>query len=648
MSSQITIRNTKSIGHLFAKGIATVFFLFFLYARNGYAIVDVNPGKEKVPLGASFNVLEDTTNALTLERILIENDTLPWQQGSDNLPSFGVGESSYWFRTSIRNSLYEPLQRYLELANPNLNRVEVHYRIKGEAQFKTVLLGTDFPYETRLIDQPNFVIPIDFPAGATLDLYIKLQTTSVSMQLNASLWDPVTFGEQNQKDALLQGMYYGVVIIMMLYNFFIFLVTRERSYLFYCGFGIFVGLHVASINGYAFAYLWPHATEWQRISTIVCGNIATVFACLFVRHFLQMNRYYKQYDTTIKYLAVFAFVETLTIPIFSFKLESFVLGVTTAPIYIIFVLAGIKAWQKGDRVAIYFTLPWLIVCLVAITFVLSAFSIISPSFFGNYGVAISTSIELVFLSLALAERINQLREKAILASEQLKLQEYEAKNTQEKLLSVERKAKEELELKVIERTKELSRALNQLSDTHARLQLMSTQDSLTGLKNRRYFDSVLKEEWKRSYRNRSHLGLLVLDVDYFKNINDSHGHQVGDEVLVAIARIFTQQLHHASDTVARFGGEEFIVLLPQCNLLAAVALAERLRLAVHQLEFNAVSGSFRPTISIGVACIQPKQADGYSKFIAAADAALYEAKKSGRNRVCIYGELPPYGETTNA
>ncbi|HET8708264.1 MAG TPA: diguanylate cyclase, partial [Pseudomonadales bacterium] len=436
----------------------------------------------------------------------------------------------------------------------------------------------------------------------------------------------------------------GIAAVMMLYNLFIFIVSRDKSYLYYCGFGLMAGMMVASFNGYAFAYLWPNASMWQHYCTVVLGSLATVFACLFVREFLQMHRHQRILDGVIKYLAILSLLETLVIPLFSVKFIFFLLGVTTIPIYLLFMYAGLKEWQRGDQAAIYFTLPWIIVGIAAIALILTSYNVFSSALFNRYGIAAATSIELVFLSLALAKRINQVRENAISTNRELREQQFKARLTQEKLLQLERKAKEELEQKVMERTRELNRALNQLSDTHARLQLMSTQDSLTGLKNRRYFDSALQNEWARAVRNKSILSLLVLDVDYFKNINDNHGHQIGDEVLIEIASIFSQELQHAADVVARFGGEEFIILLPQCNLHAAVALAERLRLAVQQLEIVTEKGLCKPTISIGVTSIQPTLQDSHTQFVAQADAALYEAKKSGRNRVCIASTLPPLAE----
>ena len=157
---------------------------------------------------------------------------------------------------------------------------------------------------------------------------------------------------------------------------------------------------------------------------------------------------------------------------------------------------------------------------------------------------------------------------------------------------------------------------------------MATTDALTGLNNRRMFDHSLQLELAIVERRETPLSLLVLDVDHFKRINDTHGHEVGDTVLVAIAQVLGG-CARVIDIVARVGGEEFAVILP--NTEGALEVAERMRTAVAQATWLAQ----RATISIGVATLQP--AEDASSLYARADAALYAAKAAGRNRV----ELAP-------
>jgi diguanylate cyclase (GGDEF)-like protein len=160
---------------------------------------------------------------------------------------------------------------------------------------------------------------------------------------------------------------------------------------------------------------------------------------------------------------------------------------------------------------------------------------------------------------------------------------------------------------------------------HAALEQLAARDALTGLVNRRVFEETLVREIARSTRTREPLSLVVVDVDHFKRVNDTHGHHVGDEVLRHVGKALGGSVR-ASDLVARFGGEEFVALLPNCGPADACKVAESLRTAV------AADGPPVPvTASAGVASYPTQATDGASLF-QAADAALYEAKREGRDR----------------
>lgn len=159
-------------------------------------------------------------------------------------------------------------------------------------------------------------------------------------------------------------------------------------------------------------------------------------------------------------------------------------------------------------------------------------------------------------------------------------------------------------------------------------------DSLTDLPNRRQFDHSLKAEWRRSRRNGKPLGLIMLDIDYFKQYNDLYGHQKGDECLRAVALVLMEALARPHDLVARYGGEEFVCLLPECELEGAIAKAESLCRAVQEkamLHAGSLVGAV-VTVSAGVACLTPNAQIEPSSLIKKADENLYKAKAQGRNR----------------
>ena len=166
------------------------------------------------------------------------------------------------------------------------------------------------------------------------------------------------------------------------------------------------------------------------------------------------------------------------------------------------------------------------------------------------------------------------------------------------------------------------------------LELLATHDGLTGLANRRRFDQAAATEWSRYKRDGRPLGLLIVDVDNFKHFNDTHGHLGGDDCLKHVADVLRTTVHRGGDLVARYGGEEFAILLPNQTPAGALALAETARLAVDNLSVPNLSGagSDHVTISIGVAVTTGAPEEDLTSLIAAADAALYNAKNSGRNR----------------
>ncbi|MGI4831698.1 MAG: GGDEF domain-containing protein, partial [Janthinobacterium lividum] len=181
----------------------------------------------------------------------------------------------------------------------------------------------------------------------------------------------------------------------------------------------------------------------------------------------------------------------------------------------------------------------------------------------------------------------------------------------------------------------LLRSEGQLREANALLSELSIRDSLTGLYNRRRFDEVFDTEWRRSLRTMRPLALLMIDVDCFKALNDSYGHQRGDECLRLIARVLEEQPRRGHDIVARFGGEEFAVLLPGSDVPGALRIAHNIRRSVEELrlEHRESKTSEWVTVSVGVCSRVPHVGEGPGDVLYEADMALYLAKQLGRNRV---------------
>lgn len=189
-----------------------------------------------------------------------------------------------------------------------------------------------------------------------------------------------------------------------------------------------------------------------------------------------------------------------------------------------------------------------------------------------------------------------------------------------------------------ERVQELLRVFATMASQaiyNSRLLHMATTDSLTGLYNHKHFLQRVTEECARARRHRTVLSLLMIDIDHFKTFNDTHGHVIGDKVLLLVARSLRENVR-VHDVAARYGGEEFAVLLPQTPVEGAASLAEKLRNTIEQLPLRFGEKKLVITISIGVAEFDSMIMDKPAAFIQAADEALYQAKHAGRNSVRVF------------
>ncbi len=175
----------------------------------------------------------------------------------------------------------------------------------------------------------------------------------------------------------------------------------------------------------------------------------------------------------------------------------------------------------------------------------------------------------------------------------------------------------------------------QLDSANRELKRLSTADGLTGLANRRHFDTTLNREWRRSIRQASPIALVLCDVDCFKAFNDTYGHQAGDDCLRRLAEVMGQALVRGGDLAARYGGEEFAVILPDTDIDGALIIAERIRLGMLAVaQEHRASAYGVVTISIGIVAEIAMIGSSAEQLIGAADRALYAAKAAGRNRIC--------------
>lgn len=181
---------------------------------------------------------------------------------------------------------------------------------------------------------------------------------------------------------------------------------------------------------------------------------------------------------------------------------------------------------------------------------------------------------------------------------------------------------------------EVTKRTQELQQLNSKLEKLSNTDGLTAIANRRFFDEIIIQEVSRAKRKKVPLGLIIMDIDYFKKYNDLYGHQAGDNCLIVFANTIKENLKRKSDFIARYGGEEFVVIVPDSNKENILEFANILREKISNLNIQHELSEFgKITASFGVASIIPNEDTSEIELISLADKALYKAKENGRNKV---------------
>lgn len=585
---------------------------------------------------------EDKYGELSLAEIMGKDlaGDLIWSKHNKDELSFGYTQSAYWFRFLVENSSSKDIDRLLELSYPVLDDVRITIIDFNSQQIvKEIALGDKLKFDERLIIHRDFLIPFTALSNKQEVWYMRIQTSS-AMQAPLSLWDERDFFIRDQSRMMGLGLYYGVMFIMVLYNLFVFMSVREVNYLYYVFYVASMAGFLASLQGLSFQYVWPTATSWNDNAIVILLGFVVLFSCAFTRNFLFLaqdrNRINHAFSIVISLTILIIFLSN----IFPYQLMIKLL-ISVAVIAIsLMIYSGVMRWSQGYTSARYYTIAWSSMLLGGAVLALNKFNIIPRNFFTENAVQFGSALEVILLSFALADRLNQEKKEkfeaqvSALESERIAntaqaealVHERESREAQDRALKIQRKANETLEIKVKERTTELERANKKLSH-------LSTTDGLTGLRNRRYFDEIISREFQRAIREQETLSILMLDIDFFKKINDVYGHQAGDEVLVGVARVLEKTLNRKTDLVARYGGEEFSIILPSTDLAGAYKVAESLRVEIENKIHNFDQIEISVTVSIGFMGDRPTIKDNHDQWMKHADDALYEAKEKGRNRV---------------
>ena len=570
--------------------------------------------------GQQWSVLEDPSGQLTLTEVAQAGH--PWRQQTSPDPNFGYSRSAFWLRVELVNEHVPQRDWVLGMRYPLLDYLDV-YVVPPRGAVSHHATGDRRAFDSRPIDDRNFFFAFQLPPGERVTLYLRVQGQG-SLQAPLVLTTPAAWQQTIGHEHVLQGMYAGALLAMLVYNLLLYVSLRTRSYLYYVTYLALFGLTQLVFNGMAFQYLWPDLPDWGNRAAPFFMGLSGWILTQFSRDFLALPTHWPAADRIVRAtlwifgsVAVAGLWMDYTIPIRVGTTASIL-----APLLHLVVAA--EMLRRGHRQASYF-LAAFGGLLVGVTLAaMQAFSLVKASFLTEYGLQIGSVLEITLLSFALAHRLKLAQE----ANERLQLAHAA-----------------ELEDRVQARTADLDQAMHKLTEANTRLQALTVRDTLTGLHNRQFLNERLPDLWRQAQRWHQTLSVLMIDVDHFKQVNDRYGHAAGDEALRLIASTLARHLGRPGDLAVRYGGEEFLAVLPQTNLEGASHIAENLRRSVENLVCRVGQDLIPLTVSIGVAQARPGHTTHrVEELLHEADQLLYLAKRSGRNRCAIQGQTVPDGQ----
>lgn len=596
-------------------GLSCLVVFLCTFVSTSYAVLH----KPVTINGQEIDVLVDTTHLITVDNVITQQG-LNWEPGNYKTPSYGFSAYSYWFRFTLPA---QDVESILELDYALLDDIS-YYRLVDDEIVETIFTGDKRKFSERPIQHRAFLFPV--PASdQSQTILIKIRSSS-SIQVPLRLWPGKTFFEQDQYYFVEHGIYYGIVFVMALYNFFLFLRLRDRTYGFYVLYVITFALTQLSLTGFSYQFIWPDLPEWNEKSVAVLTPLIVIAGLVLSTNFLKLK---SDYPRLFKLNALQIFTGFIISVCSTFLPYQTMIPYAAALAMVscssIFIISYYVMLKSMSKYAIYFSAAWSVFLVGVVVLAMNKFGIVPRTWLTESSAQIGSVIEIILLSFALAERLYDAMQRRLVAED-------ESISIKEELIQTQQKQNQMLESQVAARTDELEKALEKVKILNNELSDLSTMDQVTGVRNRRYFDDMIDREFRRCLRNRSPLSLIMLDLDYFKDVNDTYGHLAGDLCLKMVANAMYQIVKRPPDLVCRYGGEEIGIILPDTNSKGAMIIAERIRHQIENLNIVFSEQKIAITASLGVASFVPNNNKTAQSLIELADKALYQAKSDGRNR----------------
>jgi two-component system, NtrC family, sensor kinase len=443
------------------KAYLSLLLLQILFLTKGTAQNVIVFKGDNIVIGQNVSILEDSTKHLDFNAV---SKSSGFVQSLTQVPNLQLSTSVFWLRFTIKNESLDN-QLLLSLEYPTLDVCEFYYPVKGT--YNTEKLSDNNLFNNRKYKHQDFLFDVKIPKDSTATFYLKVQSNE-QMVLPLVLGTPQKIAETKLTRDLLWGVLVGILLVMILYNTFVFISTKDISYLYYVLYALFIALTQTSLSGYTYRFLFANSPELFNMGIIIFNALAGIAFSLFAQSFLGIKEKMSIMSIPFK-LIILLYSLTIIVRLLgyahvSYRMTDVSALIGTVSIYIVIIRLSLK----GFRPAKFFLLAWTMFFTGVVLFVLRNWGILPYNSYTNYTMPIGAAIEVILLSLALADRIN------VFKAEKEKSQEETLKALQENEKII-REQNVVLELKVNERTHELSESNQELNSTLENLKQTQTQ-----------------------------------------------------------------------------------------------------------------------------------------------------------------------------
>jgi signal transduction histidine kinase len=465
--------------------------------------------KESTIIGKYIWILKDKSRKLTIKEILASSQ---FNKSKSDVPNLGVSSSNFWLLFSIKNQSSNS-NLLLELAQPTIDQIEL-YNLSKNGEITYYKTGEDQTFDKRKYKHPNYLFNLNIPKDST-ETYIMKVIGSEQIILPFTLGQPKAIHESIYHKNLLSGVFAGIIIIMFIYNLFIYFTTRDESYLYYVVYIILLGLTQMTINGYTHQYLWPNNIWFSKYSITLLSSLGGIAAMLFIKKILLTKQYVPILNRVID-ISIGLFCISILLSISNKQIISFqLMQINTSFSSFLVLYVGYKVLKKGYRPAKFFMLAWSFLLVGAIVFILKDFGIIPYNTLTIYSMQFASIAEVALLSFALADRINILKEEKQVAQAQ------ELKQRIEKETILKDQAKN-LKLKIDIATEELKTKNHKLNLAYRQVEATKAQliqkEKIAALGQ---MAAGMSHEFNNNNTNiKLALGVIELNTSYYKKYID--------------------------------------------------------------------------------------------------------------------------------